>query len=50
MKTEQTLKEIYKEEKRCLEKSNWLGNEEDRLIQKGWVEALECVLFNEVKK
>ena len=44
MKTEKEIREIYEEEKAMLDKDEYLGNENDYYIQKGWVEALKCVL------
>ena len=45
MKTEKEILEIYKEEKHLFDKGvYYLGDEDQKNIQQGWVEALECIL------
>ena len=45
MKTKEEILEIYKDEKAMCEKDvYYLGDEDQKNIQQGWVEALECIL------
>jgi|TARA_R100001086_G_scaffold93846_1_gene46598 hypothetical protein len=45
MKTEKEILKIYKEEKEVFDKDvYYLGNEDQKLILQGWIEALEYIL------
>ena len=45
MKDKEEILEIYMEEKEVFDKDvYYLGNEDQKLILQGWIEALECIL------
>ena len=51
MKTEKEILKIYKEEKEVFDKDvYYLGNEDQKLILQGWIEALEYILEIGIKK